>query len=572
MESRVSRRFALCAGVLLLLMPLAAYIPAMQGAFIWDDDRWVIENTLLHDLRGLYRIWFDILAHVQYYPTTLTGFWAQYQLWELHPTGYHVVNVLIHGMSGIVLWRLLKRLAVPGAWVAAAIFVMHPVQVESVAWVTELKNVLSGFFYISSFYLMTRYFRLDKPTPAAPEGGSCLIGEPDNSPRDRSLRVSWMLYLGGLMLYLLAISSKSVTATLPAAMLVVLWWKRGRIKLFDGMVLAPFFVCGVSFGLLTAWMEQRLGAMGEYWDYTFIERFIIAGRALWMYLWKLAFPYEIIFVYPRFDINAGQAWQYAFPIAFLAMLGVFFVFRKRIGRGPLAAMLFFAGTLFPALGFLNVYPHRFSFVADHFQYLACLGPLALAVGVVTTQITKHGFHGAKKGAVIALVCVLLALYGVKDWRLGYHYKDHETLYRAIIAENPNAAMAHHNLGIITGNRGENEAALQHFLQAAANEKNAHGSLYDIGVTLVKLGRYREAVPYFLQAIEIEPKMFPEYYNDLGVALANMGELKKAFITFREAARIKPMYTEALDNMKNVYALIVEQEQQKQTSQPAQPQQ
>ncbi|HOW19171.1 MAG TPA: O-GlcNAc transferase, partial [Phycisphaerae bacterium] len=347
----VSGSSCLPAAAGLLLLALAVYIPAMRGGFVWDDDDYVTENRTLRSLDGLGRIWFDIRATPQYYPLVFTSFWLEYHLWDSRPGGYHVVNILLHGTSAVLLWLVLRRLAVPGAWFAAAVFAVHPVHVESVAWITERKNVLSGVFYLSAALVWLRFAGLDCPRAA--------------EPRRRSL------YAIGLFLFACALLSKSVTASLPAALLLVLWWKRGRIARGDFLPLVPFFALGAVMGLITAWVERHhVGAEGAEWALSAAERCLIAGRALWFYAAKLIWPVRLTFIYPRWPIDSGVWWQYLYPIAAVAAIGLLWGLRRRIGRGPLVAVLFFAITLAPALGFFDVYPMRYSFVADHFQYHA----------------------------------------------------------------------------------------------------------------------------------------------------------------------------------------------------------
>jgi protein O-mannosyl-transferase len=132
--------------LLLVVAVLIAYLPALQGGYIWDDNRYVTENPILPQPDGLAAIWTDPGATIQYYPMVFTTFWLEYRLWGLNPLGYHATNILLHALSALLLWAILRRLAVPGAWLAAALFALHPVHVESVAWVTERKNVLSGLF------------------------------------------------------------------------------------------------------------------------------------------------------------------------------------------------------------------------------------------------------------------------------------------------------------------------------------------------------------------------------------------------------------------------------------------
>ena len=260
----MTRRSAFLLGTgLLVVLTLAAYVPTAKCGYVWDDFLRVHDNPMLRSLEGLRHIWFRIdAARYQYYPMTQTTYWLEYHLWELDPTGYHVVNVLLHAVNAVLLWRLLTVLQVPGAWVAAAVFALHPVQVESVAWITQRKNVLSGLFYFGAALAYLRYARVSG----------------NGSGGERSVS----FYALSLVLFLCALVSKTVTCTLPAVLLLLLWWKRPRVGWREFGPLVPHFVIGIAFGLLTAGLEtdpHRVGAVGKAWDYSPVDRCLIAGRA-----------------------------------------------------------------------------------------------------------------------------------------------------------------------------------------------------------------------------------------------------------------------------------------------------
>ena len=421
----------------LVVLTFVAYWPAIRdGGFIWDDDDYITANKTLRDVGGLKDIWMSPKATPQYYPLVHTGYWIEYRLWGLDPTGYHATNVLLHALVSVLLWRLLRRLAVPGAWLAAGLFALHPVHVESVAWITERKNVLSGVFYLASMLVYLKW-------------------EDANFSGQRRPRA----YFGSLLLFVCALLSKTVTVSLPAALLLVAWWKQGRggnperaeespVRWWVGRILplVPFFVIGLGFSILTVWLEKHhVGARGADWDLSWIERCLIAGRALWFYLGKLLWPAGLCFNYPRWEMHAGIWWQYGFPLGFAALLVLLWAGRKRLGRGPLAAMLLFAGTLFPALGFFDVYPMRYSFVADHYQYLASIGVLVL-VSAVITSIGERLAAGAWKPARHALPAVVLTILALGSWKQCGIYRGLETLWLDTISQNPVSWMACNNLG------------------------------------------------------------------------------------------------------------------------------
>ncbi|MGA2505846.1 MAG: glycosyltransferase family 39 protein, partial [Chitinispirillaceae bacterium] len=402
-------------GLLLVATTFLAYRPAWNGQPVWDDDAHMTKPEL-RPAAGLARIWTQLGATQQYYPLVHTVFWVEHRLFGDATPGYHLLNILLHFLSALLLITILRRLGIPGkaAWLAGGIFALHPVMVESVAWITELKNTLSGVFYLAA---ALAYLKFD-------------------SERDKKH------YALALLLFLFGLLSKSVIVTLPAALLVVFWWKRGRIEWKRNVVpLLPFFAIGIISGVFTAWMERRyFGAEGSDFNLAFIDRCLIAGRAIWFYLYKLLWPANLIFIYPRWHIDAATVWQYLFPAAFLLTAVLFWALRSR-SRTPLAVLLYFAVTLFPALGFFNVYPFRFSFVADHFQYLACIGPIAAAAAII---VQGTGLLQARlRRTMQPLICgVLLSVLFLLSWNQSGMYSDAETLYRTTIRKNPDCWMAY----------------------------------------------------------------------------------------------------------------------------------
>ena len=374
----VSRRDRLWL-VALFVAVFRAYQPAWRAGFIWDDPAHVTRPSL-RSLDGLARIWFEVGATQQYYPLLHSAFWVEHRLFGGTATGYHLVNIALHALNAAMLGLILRRLRVPGAVLAAGIFALHPVMVESVAWVSELKNVLSGFFYFSA---ALAYLRFDA---------------------ERSRRA----YTLALVLFVLGLLCKTVTATLPGALLVILWWQRGRLSWRrDVLPVVPFFIIGAAAGILTAWVEQgMLKEDGAEYDFSLVERSLIAGRAICFYAGRLLWPANLIFVYPRWVVSQSAWWQYLFPAAVLLVLAALWRWRAQ-ARGPLAGALFFTGTLFPALGFVNVFPFIYSFVADHFQYLASLGiivPFAAGMTWLTRTWPRPTWRAAGAGVLRSSWC------------------------------------------------------------------------------------------------------------------------------------------------------------------------
>lgn len=519
---------------LIVIVTAAAYTPALRGGFIWDDDEHVTENQTLRTADGLRRIWFEIGAVAQYYPLVHTTFWIEYQLWGESPLGYHAVNIALHALNAVLVWLVLRRLRLPGAWLAALIFALHPVQVESVAWITERKNVLSGAFYLLALLAYLRFSPLDvevRPTW-----------------RWRSYTLTFVLFLGGLL-------SKTVTASLPAAILLLIWWKRGRIRPRNVVPLIPLFVVGIGLGLLTVWMEKYdlsgtgRGASGAMWDLTFVERGLTAGRAVWFYAAKLIWPARQAFIYPRWEIDASIWWQYLYPLMAGGLLVALAWWRDKIGRGPLVALLFFGGTLMPALGFLNVYFMQFSFVADHFQYLACLGPIALLAALLTVCLARASgesgpgtfadpFVGNRSMPRLWLPIVSACVLAVLTWQRCKVYRDAETLWRDTLEKNPTAWMAHLNLGRELSGRKALSEAMDHYREALRLRPGYAMAHYNLASALLRTERLDEAVEHFTRAIECNPELIDAYVN-LAIALAEQGKLDRAAAALRKGLSVDP---------------------------------
>ena len=351
-----SRRQAL-AGLALALMVGIGFFPALEAGFIWDDVAFS-EEPVVHQVSGLRDIWFSpgsIRNEGHYWPLTYTSFWLEHKLWGLAPIGYHLVNVLLYLGNVLLLWRLCRRLSLPGAWAVAAIWALHPLHVESVVWTIEQKDVLSGLFYLGS---ALAYLRLA-------ETGR------------------WGRYGVSLSLYALGLLAKSAAVTLPAALLIWHWWQRGRITRQDVMRTVPFFLVGLAVALADTAFYRTREVLSL--DFSLVERILIAARALWFYAGKLLWRTDLAVIYPLWEIRTGD------PLAWLCVAGAvalpvaLWLGRGRWGRGPLACVAFFAATLSPALGLIDYGYMQISFVADRFQYLAGIGLLTLVVaGLIRT--------------------------------------------------------------------------------------------------------------------------------------------------------------------------------------------
>jgi len=434
------------------------------------------------------------------------------------PSGYHLVNLLLHIGCVVLVLKILRFLRVPGAELAAVIFALHPVNVETVAWIAERKNTLSGIFALAATF---SYLKFDE---------------------NRS-RPSYALAIG---LFLLGLLSKTAIVTLPLAWLMIFWWKRGAISWRRDVVPSiPFFFLSAAAGLVTRWFENTgIGYKTTILDLSLLDRCLIAGRAFWSQLGKLLWPSNLMFVYPRWEINAGVWWQYLFPLAVLGLLGVLWNFR-RWSRAPFAGVLIYLFLLLPSLGFLNIYFFIYSFVADHWQYLACLGIITpCASGIVLLAGHFKRWQGWIEPGVTLLVAGTLFLLTSQQSRM---YTDIETLYRTTIARNPTCWMAQVNLGNILYQSNRVPEAMDLFnLAMGIKPAVAH---YSLGNALLQKGRTSGAIEQYKEALRIDPN-YAETQNNLGNALLLIGQTSKAIDQYQQALRINPGNAKTHNNLGN----------------------
>ncbi|MFT3782680.1 MAG: tetratricopeptide repeat protein [Nibricoccus sp.] len=501
---------------------LLAYSPALHGGFLWDDDGHLCKESL-RSFHGLWRIWTELGATQQYYPVLHSAFWLEWHLWGEAVLGYHLVNVFLHATSACLVALLVRRLKLPGAWLARFIFALHPVCVESVAWISEQKNTLSTVFALGA---AITYLRFDE----------------ERTKKRYSIASA---------LFVLALLSKTVTAMVPAALVVVAWWRHGRVRWREDVLpLLPWLALGAAAGLTTAWVERTfIGATGEDFMLTLGERGMLPARILLFYLWKLVCPLNLIFIYPRWTPDPTAPWQYIFPLILVAAL-VFFWWRRSKERATIAGLLVYAILLFPALGFVNVYPFRYSFVADHFQYLASLAiviPFAADLAPTSTsQVWRK---------VLAIVVVLTL--GILSWQQAHLYRDAETLYRETIARNPQSWLAYNNLGNIrdTGPERHDEilALYRKALELAPDNPEPHINLAST------LSRRPDTLPEAIEHWEITLKKKPAFadgHNNLGVLLTRVpNRLEDAISHFETAVRLQPNFTAAHSNLGTALAKV-----------------
>jgi tetratricopeptide (TPR) repeat protein len=505
---------AVIFGLMLAAVTIFAYRPAWHGGFIWDDDAYITNNELLTAPDGLRRIWFSLDSPSQYFPLTYTTFRIEHALWGLNPAGYHWVNLLLHVANALLVWRLLFRLRVPGAWLAGAIFALHPVQVESVAWITERKNVLMVFFALLT--LLAWLVFVERRT---------------NRP--------WLFYCLALSLYALALSAKSTACTLPVALLLILWLQKQPITRERILQTLPFFVLGIATGLLAIWWERyHQGTSRAVLVFLSpIERILVASRAVWFYLSKLVWPSDLTFIYPKWNISPAHLVDYVWLLCGMVMCVAIYLLRRFAGRGPEVAVAFFVLTLSPVLGFIMLFTFRYTFVADHYQYLACIGPIALFSAGLVCLVDAYTPHRA---VIFGLALFFIAGLGALAWRQARMYGDIETLWRTTLARNPACWMAHTNLGIVLLQKPQLDDAIAHYRAALEMQPDSWDAEYNLGTALVAKGQVDEAILHCERAVALQPND-PDAQVSLGDALRENNRLDEAIVHYQKAMAIRPDY-------------------------------
>jgi tetratricopeptide (TPR) repeat protein len=502
------------AASLLVAATLVAYVPAVYGGFVLDDDQMVAENPLLHSLDGLWSIWSRGVPNEHYWPITYSAFWLEYQLWGLAPAGYHAVNVLLHAASALLLWRVLERITIRGAWLAAAIFALHPVHVESVAWVIELKDVLVGIAYLAAFLAYVVFTE----------------------------KQQWRWYALSFAFFAVALLSKLPAVTFPLGVAVWLWWRSGRLVWDDAKRLAPMLGLGAVVGLADV---VRVNQVQTYhFGLSPLERILVAARALCFYAGKLAWPADLIPIYPRWTIDSGAPAQWVAPGAVVAALSLAVLAQKRLGRGPLAAAAFFIVTLVPALGFVDHAFMRWSLVADRFQYLASIGPIALvAVGAARASALSRVRPLVTQAASAGLLLVL----GILTWRQAAIYASPETFYGAVIASNPGSMFAHYNLASALYDTGRVDEAIEHYEEALRLDPDSAEVCNNLANALAQSLRLDEAIQHYQRALRLRPD-FAQTHSNLATILAAKGRTDEAIEHYQQALRLEP------DRAKDHYGL------------------
>lgn len=531
MRDERKRQFLFCAGLVgLVVLTVVAYAPALDCGFVWDDDNHVTRLEVLSKPDGLRDIWFGVRENLtpQYYPLTFSAFWLQRRLWGLNPLGYHAVNIALQLANALLLWRLLSGLRLRGAWLAAALFAVHPTQVMSVVWTTELKNLLCGLFMLVSARLFL---------PPA-EGG---FARPSGS--------RWRMALS-LAAYLLALLSKTPAGILVLYLVGFLWWRRmpaGR-TLCAGLV--AMAILGAVAGSITVWVEQvPVWGEGPRLVLGLGERAVLSVQSFWHYVRQLFWPVGLQFLHTQWEILGLSG--VAAVVAFAAVLCFLWTRRTTWRRGALLAVLLFylAG---PGVLLLHVlYMMRYTWVADHWTYFGSPAAMTLlaagSIAVCDRLRIRRLPRAASAGVLLALLLVLTRGHaGI--------FKNEETLWRHTLRGAPDAWLALNNLGIQMAQRGYAAEAESLFARALTARQEYAEPYVNLGLIHASRGDEAEAERWFRRALDLDPAAPQANYN-LGLALARTGRLEESLAHYREVIRARPDAPDAYVNMGNALARL-----------------
>jgi tetratricopeptide (TPR) repeat protein len=566
------------AGALLFAVTAIAYIPAYRGEFVFDDVTFLVQNNLIRAGNGLARFWFST-DQTDFWPVTYSSFWLEWRLWGMNPAGYHAVNVGLHIAEALLLWSILRRLGVRGAYVAAFLFAVHPVNVESVAWIIQLKNLLAMLFFLLAVFWFVRAAAFGGPIGPSPglrdEGG-------------RAERVWDTPYLLSLGSFALAMLSKGSVAILPLVLLGLIAWRR-RLATRDLVLTLPFFAVAGILAVTDIWF-QRHGTNEVFRDAGALERLLGAGAVVWFYLGKALLPLNLVFVYPQWHIRAGDPLWWV-PLA-AAVAATALLYRGRSGRARpgLFAWGYFCTALVPVMGFTDVYFMKFSLVADHYQHLAIIG----VVGFVAfawaawdrAEAGKRPHSALRPSAAVAAAAILGLAF--LTWEQCHIYRDPETLWTRVLERNPGSVLAqnslgnvlyssgrvsaaiaryeqelrvdpgvpdaHNNLGMVFAGQGRLPEATAELETALRLKPNYPDALVNLGTVLQKEGRTLEAIADFGKALRLDPSN-AEAHSDMGIALAAAGQPEEAVSEFGKAVRLKPDYADAYCNLGNALSAL-----------------
>jgi tetratricopeptide (TPR) repeat protein len=509
--------------LILLAAVFLVYLPVGRAGYIWDDDSMITANSVIVGPLGLKQIWTTSAADIC--PLTLTTFWIEHALWGLTPLPYHLVTVFMHGGCAVLFWQVLRSLRVPGAWLGAALWALHPVQVESVAWIAETKNTQSGLFYLLSILFFLRWLRARS--------------------LDIRTRADWN-YASVLIFALLAMTSKSSTVVLPVVLCLCAWRVEGRWHWRHVLHVAPVLMMSVGAGALATWTQKVHLAtfVDPQFSRSWPERVVIAGDAVWFYLGKLLWPYPLVTIYPRWSIDAGRPLSYLPVAAVFVLLAILWLRRDSWCRPWFFVFAYFLIALLPVLGLIDNTIFSYSFVFDHFQYLPSMGPLAL----LGAGLARWADIIPSKAWLSSILSIgLLLILGLLSCRRALAYENQETIWIDTLTKNPGSWLAYNNLGVALLQKGHPDEALvqyQNALKIRSDYEPAHNNR---GVIFLQKGELDKALAEFQTSLKIEPGDCMARYN-LGLVLFQKGEPDQAIIQYQAALKINPDSAETHDRL------------------------
>lgn len=498
---------------------LLAYFPSIYGTLLWDDSNYITAPAL-QSVQGLWRIWTELGATHHYFPLLHSAFWIEHLLWGDSVLGYHFINVLFHSFSAILVVLILRQLRLRGSWLAGFIFLLHPVCVQSVAWISGQAVTLAAFLCLVAGLIYLRF--------------------------DQNRRKSYFLWAAGF--FAAALLCNPIVAAFPAALFVLLWWRNGKIEVKRDLAsLSPFLGLGIAAVVLSFLIEKAYpGIRNPEFSYSFMQHLLFGCRATWFYFAKLVLPFNLTFIYPQFTVDAGNWQQYLYPAGLIIITGCLLLMGRRY-RGLLAGWLLFIAILLPALGLLNFSQFPYSQVADHFQYLAALGiivPVSSGIWLAAAKLQqsgnffKSGLRHKKLILTAGIFGLLPVLYLVGTRRQSGTYPDIETLWKTTIARNPGSWIAYNNLGEVLFQQERVDEALP-YSRTAVNLKPDNA---EANANLGNILRYKqqpgEALVYYRKAADLQPDI-ASFHGSIANTLLEMGKIKEAVSRYETALKLDP---------------------------------
>jgi protein O-mannosyl-transferase len=531
---------------IIILASFLAYLPSINGGFVLDDDILVTSNKVIQATDGLYRFWCS-LEPSDYWPVTNTTFWIEWRLWGMNPIGYHVTNLILHVVEALLIWIILRNLCVPGAFLATVIFTVHPVNVESVAWIAQRKNLMAMLLFLLSILWYLKFFKLaSQPT----FGRTILAAKPSDIHHPLPTFSSFFLrpsslyfwYWLSFAVFVLAVLSKGSVVVMPVLILGIIWWLRPLTRQ-DLLRTAPFFLVAGALTVVNMWFQLH-AANVVIRNVSYLERVLGAGCVVWFYIYKAIWPFGLAFIYPNWIIDAGNALWWLPLLAVLAVTAVLWRYRTSWGRPILFAWGFFCVALAPVMGFADVGFMKYSLVADHYQHISIISVIALASAgwCEWRYLARKMAHWATAIAIVTVVAFIFLTH-----RQNELYRDAVTLYKDTLVKNPECWAAKNNLGVALFHAGQLQAARELYEQSVQLKPDYAPGYNNLGLALQDEGRLQEAINNYEQALSLKPD-YAEAHNNLGLALYKTGRLSEAIGQYQEALRLDPDYADAHCNM------------------------